>query len=72
MRSVLHLGVSDRVGSSRVFRWPVKELQSAVASQVRSCQECFPQIDLHFDELDAAELQAALLGAQQKTRCFPR
>jgi len=32
----------------------------------------FPQIDLHFDELDAAELQAALLGAQQKSTVFPR
>jgi hypothetical protein len=30
-------------------------------------QECPPQLDLHFDELDAAELQAALLGAQQKS-----
>jgi hypothetical protein len=47
---------------------PVKgtaSLQSPLKCEVG--QECFPQIDLHFDELDAAELQAALLGAQQKS-----
>ena len=28
-------------------------------------QSCVPQLDLHFDSLDTAELQAALLGARQ-------
>jgi len=30
-------------------------------------QECLPQLDLRFDELDAAELQTALLGTRQKS-----
>jgi AsmA-like protein len=68
-QAVLHLGGKATVWDPIQFSdGPVKgtaSLQSA--SDCAAGQECLPQLDLHFDELDAAELQAALLGAQQKS-----
>jgi hypothetical protein len=67
--AVLHLGDGAIVWDPIEFSdGPVKgtaSLQSALKCEVG--QECFPQLDLHFAELDTAELQAALLGAQQKS-----
>jgi hypothetical protein len=67
--AVLHLGGEAIVWDPVEFSdGPVKgtaSLQSPLKCEVG--QECFPQLDLHFDELDAAEMQAALLGAQQKS-----
>jgi hypothetical protein len=68
-QAVLHLGGEAIVWDPIEFSdGPVKgtaSLQSTLKCEVG--QECFPQLALHFAELDAAELQAALLGAQQKS-----
>jgi AsmA protein len=67
--AVLHLGDGAIVWDPIEFSdGPVKgtaSLQSPLKCEVG--QECFPQLDLHFAELDVAELQAALLGAHQKS-----
>jgi hypothetical protein len=67
--AVLHLSEGAIVWDPVDFSdGPVKgtaSLQSPLKCEVG--QECFPQLDLHFAELDAAELQAVLLGAQQKS-----
>jgi len=67
--AVLHLGGEAIVWDPVEFSdGPVKgtaSLQSPLQCEVG--QDCFPQLDLRFAELDAAELQATLLGAQQKS-----
>jgi len=67
--AVLHLGGEAIVWDPVEFSdGPVKgtaSLQSPLQCKVG--QDCFPQLDLRFAELDAAELQATLLGAQQKS-----
>jgi hypothetical protein len=68
-QAVLRLGGEAIVWDPVVFSdGPVKGTASLqVPLDCEAGQECVPQLDLRFDELDAAELQAALLGAQQKS-----
>ncbi len=68
-QAVLHLGGGAIVWDPVEFSdGPVKGTASLqVPLTCEAGQECLPQLDLHFDELDAADLQAALLGAQQKS-----
>lgn len=68
-QAVLHLGSGSIVWDPVQFSdGPVKGTASLRAPLAcETGQECLPQLDLHFGELDAAALQAALLGAKQKT-----
>ncbi len=68
-QAVLHLGGGAIVWDPVQFSdGPVKGTASLqVPLDCEAGQECLPQLDLRFDKLDAAELQAALLGAQQKS-----
>ena len=68
-QAVLHLGGDAIVWDPVEFSdGPVKGTASLqVPLDCEAGQECLPQLDLRFDKLDAAELQAALLGAQQKS-----
>jgi hypothetical protein len=68
-QAVLRLGGGAIVWDPVEFSdGPVKGTASLqVPLDCEAGQECLPQLDLRFDELDAAELQTALLGAQQKS-----
>jgi hypothetical protein len=68
-QAVLHLGGDAIVWDPVEFSdGPVKGTASfQLPLDCEPGQECLPQLDLHFDELDAAALQAALLGAQRKS-----
>jgi hypothetical protein len=72
-QAVLHLGGETAVWDPIEFTdGPVKgtaTFQPAPPTCAPN-EECLPQLDLRFGELDAADLQAALLGAQQKTSVF--
>jgi hypothetical protein len=64
-QAVLHLEANDFLWDSIAFSYgPVKGTANLrVPQKCPSLQECSPQLDLHFGELDAAALQAAILGA---------
>lgn len=49
---------------------PVKGTASLKTSQECEGEECAPQLEVHFTDLDAAQLQAALLGAQKHDSAF--
>lgn len=68
-QAVLHLGGGSIVWDPIQFSdGPVKGTASLrVPLACATGQECLPQLDLHFGELDADALQAAMLGAQRKT-----
>jgi hypothetical protein len=68
-QAMLHLGGDAIVWDPVEFSdGPVKGTASfQLPLDCEAGQECLPQLDLHFDELDTAALQAALLGAQRKS-----
>ncbi len=68
-QAVLYLGGGAIVWDPIEFSdGPVKGTASfQLPLDCEAGQECLPQLDLHFEELDAAALQAALLGAQRKS-----
>lgn len=69
-QAVLHLGGEAAVWDPIEFSdGPVKgtaRFQTALPA-CPTGQECVPQLDLQFDELDASQLQAALLGAKRQS-----
>lgn len=67
-QATLHLGSGAIVWDPVVFSYgPVKGTASLQAAlECEPDQQCPPQLDLHFEELDTAAVQAALLGAHQQ------
>jgi hypothetical protein len=69
-QAVLHLGDESIVWDPIQFsEGPVKGTASFQPAPL-TCpadKECLPQLDLRFEALDAAQLQAALLGARQQS-----
>ncbi len=65
--ATLHLGGNSLLWDPVVFSYgPVKGTASLRLSAFCATGEsCPPQLDLHFDKVNTAELQAALLGARQ-------
>lgn len=69
-QAVLHLGNENMVWDPIEFsEGPVKGTASFQPAPLRcpAHKECLPQLDLRFAVLDAAQLQAALLGARQQS-----
>ncbi len=65
--ATLHVSGKTLVWDGANFAYgPVKGTASLqLASDCPEGEECPPRLDVHFDRLDAATLQAALLGAQK-------
>jgi AsmA family/AsmA-like C-terminal region len=66
-QATLHVGGDSLVWDPILFSYgPVEgNATLSIARRCDSGSECVPELDLRFAQLDAAELQAALLGAHQ-------